>query len=193
MNVIDHLSWPDNRRPYFAWIMISASTIHWIRQRIDAGTPEYPDEPSPHPVLTEDQIRDVETELGFSIPMSLRQIYCEIGNGWSIGGSELIGLKGGHCTEHEYDAVKDYLEQAENMRWFSQKLLLSDWGCCVYSYLDCSVDDGAVFRFDGNYFDPDSVAHRDKPHDQYWKQESRNLVDWLRTCLGGGNGSRDEI
>ena len=167
--------------------MLSQTTINWIRKRINDGTPEFPGEPCPHPTLDELKIRNIEVELGFSVPHNLRQIYCEIGNGWSIGGSELIGLKGGQTTEHEDDAVTDYQEQSENMSWFSKYLLLSDWGCGMYSYLDCTVEDGTVFRFDGNYFDPDSIAHAEKPHDEYWRIESLTIVDWLKTCLAPRN------
>ena len=70
--------------------MTQDSTISKLGELIASGVPVYPDDPCPHPVMSEAEIEEVENEIGFRIPHLLRRIYKEIGNGWYTDRSELI-------------------------------------------------------------------------------------------------------
>jgi len=111
----------------------------------------------------EENVAQAEAKLGFSLPSLLRRIYLEVGDG-AFGLSPLNREDfNGLCEE---DLVDGYLQrrsltqEAIDLAWeqdeekpfvWPEKLLMIyDWGCNIYSCLDCSHSENRVLRNDNN-------------------------------------------
>src|SRR5690349_21284200 len=105
------------------------------------------------PTVGEALIRETETLLGFELPMLLRRIYLEIGNGGCGPGYGLIGLRGGHVDsdgrtlDEAYDHIKEDVEShlGNSRREF---LPLCEWGAGIWSCLDCGSNALPILTLD---------------------------------------------
>lgn len=72
-----------------------------------------------YPPATEEQLRETEVTLGFSLPAGLRALYAEVANGGFGPGYGIIGAKGGapHYDGWYQDIIEGYLSQPPNVRW----------------------------------------------------------------------------
>lgn len=144
------------------------------------------------PPVTEGELVQAEAQLGFVLPAFLRRIYLEVGNGGFGPGYGLLPLNeippnAGHHTD---SLVADY----KGMRAFSQKdideyfaeeeekpslwpervITLCDWGCNIYSCLDCSSPELPIFRMDSN---ENFLVE--------WAIEAPSLRQWLERWVDG--------
>jgi hypothetical protein len=115
------------------------------------------------PITTEATIQSAEQQLGFPLPMFLRELYLKVGNGGFGPGFGIFGITNGNpAITHDgthHDLVSYYklhlgdrvhpklshdftsqgslfLESLE--QWFNQLIPICSWGCDHYSLLDCS-------------------------------------------------------
>jgi hypothetical protein len=111
------------------------------------------------PPVEESLIRETEALVGFNLPVLLKRIYLEIGNGCFGPGYGLLGLRGGYVDSdgrtllEAYDHVKDDVvcHLGGSRRMF---LPLCEWGAGVWSCLDCgsgalpilTLDEGGFTR-----------------------------------------------
>ena len=136
---------------------------------------------------TVQNIVSVELQIGFSIPELLRDIYLSVGNGGfgpgngnNLDDGIIIGIGGGSKTRYTVEEMYLSLmkEQLNNPLWLwpSHLLPFCDWGCGIFSCLDCSKIDNPVIVFDSDYYirnQPHSpVLLYHKPSFEIW------LVDW---------------
>lgn len=142
-------------------------------------------EPLVYPTVTQVAIAEAEQRLGFRLPPLLVRIFTEIGNGGYMLGPGLVGLPGGFPVFDKYDLVSEYLESKDYYRWRAPYLVLTDWGCCMLSYVDCREPDGPVYRWDGNGYDDEADRNHDSPNESYWTLERESLSSWLVNPLSG--------
>lgn len=123
--------------------------------------------------LTEEDLAQAEAILGFPLPSLLRRIYLEVGEG-AFGLSPLYreSLRG-QCDMpliDSYVGLRSENERNENREhvWPEKLLIIYDWGCNIYSCLDCTHLEERVLRNDNNR-DPDVYALED-PSFQQWLQ-----------------------
>jgi hypothetical protein len=109
---------------------------------------------TPWQPATPEQVRDSERLLGFKLPTAVRQLYTLVANGGFGPDYGLLGLVGGAPDETGETAVGSYLRRRETARdWWPQYLLpICNWGCAMYSCVDCGPHSrqGRMVRFDPN-------------------------------------------
>ena len=155
------------------------------------GEPTWRPQRSWSPV-TEEELVQAETQLGFVLPALLRRIYREVGNGGFGPGYGLLPLNelppnGGHDTTSlvaEYQGMKAFSqhdideyfaeEEEKPALWPERVLLLCDWGCNIYSCLDCSSSELPIFRMDSN---ENFLVE--------WAIEAPSLHHWLERWIDG--------
>lgn len=142
--------------------------------------------------VTDEEVVQAETQLGFVLPSFLRRIYLEVGNGGFGPGYGLLPLNKIplDAPQHTASLVTHY----QRMKSFSQKdidkyfaddeekpalwpervLTLIDWGCNIYSCLDCNSEDLPIFRMDSN-----------KNFLIEWAMEAASLQEWLEMWTDG--------
>jgi hypothetical protein len=97
----------------------------------------------PRPPATAAQLEESERRLGFGLPQVVRRLYGLVANGGFGPGYGLLGVVGGAINEFDHTAVDCYLalrrDGAEDGRWRWPWALLPvcNWGCGVYSCVDC--------------------------------------------------------
>ncbi len=136
--------------------------------------------------LPEGNIVQAEARLGFPLPSLLRRIYIEVGDGafglFPLNKEDFNGL----C---DMDLVESYLElrssnweecdacesgsQDRPLIWPEKLLIIYDWGCNIYSCLDCSKLACPVLRNDNNI----SVST--------YSVEAPSFQLWLQALLDG--------
>ena len=110
--------------------------------------------------------------LGFPLPSLLKRVNLEVGEG-AFGLSPLYAER---SHELEMPLVDRYLELRSDQeggahgesRWPENLLIIYDWGCTIYSCLDCAHPEYRVFRNENNR-DPDAYA-LEAPSFQQWLQ-----------------------
>jgi hypothetical protein len=122
-----------------------------------------------------DQVSEAEVIVGQELPVLLRRLYLEVGNGGFGPGYGVLGLGGGHRDDTGMTAI-DLCRQAHGSRSSAWSFLptgllpLCHWGCAIYSFVDCSHPGGRMWAWDPN---PGPVG-REALFDQ-----AISLADWL--------------
>lgn len=119
------------------------------------------------PPVTEAELLEAEAKLGFPLPPLLRRLYLEVSNGDFGPGLRQLDAEDSlvfwyveerSMTQDEIDAAWG-VEQEEQLDvvWddspmvLPEKLLnIYDWGCNIYSFIDCSKSECPVLRNDNN-------------------------------------------
>lgn len=142
------------------------------------------------PLATIDDLAEAEEQLGFELPPFLKRLYLEVGNGGFGPGYGLLPLNDHHTSSTTLidSLVANYL----GMRSFSQKdidkfwtdeeekpalwpervLIICDWGCNIYSCLNCSSLDLPILRMDSN-----------RNFLVEWAIEASSIQQWLEAWL----------
>jgi hypothetical protein len=138
-----------------------------------------PDDPEPerHAGATPDELAQAESELGFHLPRLLRRVYA-VANGGVGPAYGLLPLGEGDDTlAGLYRSFVDttYAPQpgepgSDQYPWPEKLLPICDWGCAIWSCLDCRSDDGPIV-----------TASNGQP----FVSTGRTLRSWLEAWLGG--------
>jgi hypothetical protein len=115
-----------------------------------------------------DAVEEAEGLLGHRLPLLLRRLYLEVGNGGFGPGYGILGVRGGHGDDYHHTAVD--LHRA----WSSVPALLPVcyWGCAIYSLIDCADREARMWARDPN----------PAPHDDIGKAlfpQSMTFREWL--------------
>jgi hypothetical protein len=148
------------------------------------------------PVATEAAIQSAERQLGFTLPIFLRELYLKVGNGGFGPGFGIFGIAGGnppfthdgthhnlvsfykiHLRDRDHPKLTHdfssqgslFLESLE--QWFDQLLPICSWGCDHYSLLDCSKEEAPVIHYVG--YGGELIL------------EANSLEDWFVDWLNG--------
>ena len=104
------------------------------------------------PVASADAVRLAEARLGFAIPELLKNLYLNVANGGFGPGYGVIGVAGGHRSSlgtlvETFDEIVRGAEYLK-LKWNTRLLAFCDWGCNIYSCVDCSEPGNPIFRSD---------------------------------------------
>jgi hypothetical protein len=141
---------------------------------VKATTPE-----PPLPPVTEAAIAEAEGRLGFALPDLLRELYLHVGNGRFGPGYGLLSLD--DVGDGELSLVGSYLEllrhyaDAPSWRWPAGRLAFCDWGCNIYSCLDCTRVPNPVSTY----------GHVEDSVEDSFVPTRDSFESWLRDWLAG--------
>jgi hypothetical protein len=99
-------------------------------------------------------VKEAEDLLGPPLPLLLRRLYLEVGNGGFGLGYGILGVRGGHRA-HGDTAVDIYLQVRSGAlsAWRSMPaglLAVCHWGCGIYSFVDCADSQARMWAWDPN-------------------------------------------
>jgi hypothetical protein len=94
-------------------------------------------------------VKDAEAALGFTIPNLLKSIYIDIGNGGLGPGYGIIGVAGGHPSNlgtlvETYEEIQKGAKYL-GLDWRPGLLPFCEWGCNIFSCVDCTDANHHVF------------------------------------------------
>jgi hypothetical protein len=113
-----------------------------------------------HPAPTQQEIAEVETTVGYSLPTDLVALYTGRGNGGFGPDYGLLGLGSGHVTDQGDTALSLYRifsqSDPEDPGWAWPKHLLPilHIGCAIHYCIDLATPGNPVVQFDPNGFGP---------------------------------------
>lgn len=136
--------------------------------------------------VSEEEMREAEEILGFKLPSLLRRLYVEVGDGGFGPGYGLLRLR---VWDDMHDSlVQDYVGMRSMTRkdidemyadrevqlalWPVCAVTICDWGCNIYSIVDCSQPELPVWRMDSN------VSFMVQ-----WALEAPSLLEWWETWM----------
>ena len=158
------------------------------RQRATAGG-IHPRKPIA-PVAAKD-LQVAEQALGFQLPELLRAIYREVANGGFGPEYGIVGTKGGFkldkCSlESCYRGMLKLEKENSVWRWPKHLLPLANYGCGMWSCVDCEYKKLPMILWDPNNLDSelDGVDARLNWGNAFWDQ-GRSLKMWLEGWLAG--------
>jgi hypothetical protein len=135
--------------------------------------------------MTEQELSAAEKQLGFPLPDLLKKLCAAIGNGGYGPGYGLIGVMGGAKDDQGHDAIQLYNLYCQpdpddpTWKWPEGLLPICNWGCAIYSCIDCMAENAPVIIFDP------------KMHDESWSQcfirHKESLASWISAWAGGTN------
>ncbi len=148
-----------------------SGAIHDMAEGLSPAPQMYP------PVKLAD-VEVTEDRLCVELPLLLKQIYIEIGNGGFGPGYGLLGIRtelGDDCyyesLEDSYEYMVDTAKDRGFDRWPEKIAPICNWGCDIYSFLDCSQPEHPVV-----VFNPDTHV-LDNPLQVTVTDENDNVID----------------
>jgi hypothetical protein len=148
-----------------------------IRKRVATLLADDGSGTKPNPPASPEEIALTESELGFRLPRLLQAVY-GIANGWFGPSHGLLPMGEGEGTLSgtylAFTAPMDVPEPGEpgfdQCPWPERLLPILDWGCAIWSCLDCRSEDGLVV-----------TASNGEP----FASTEHTLRSWLSAWLGG--------
>jgi hypothetical protein len=129
-----------------------------------------------YPTATPEEVAAAEQHLGFPLPGLLRRLYLEVGNGGFGPGYGLLSLRTAALRAETLVEVYDALQEQWEA-WPPRLVPVADWGCGIYSCLDCSQEEAPVIVLGGDAFPEDLQANL-FPH-------RPSLLNWLQAWIAG--------
>ena len=105
----------------------------------------------PFPPASIEAVEEAERALGFRIPELLKSLYLLLGNGGYGPGrlAKIVGVQGGFAASAgTLAAVYDDLRRGAKylgMEWRSCMLPFCDWGCAMFSCVDCNDAQSEIY------------------------------------------------
>jgi hypothetical protein len=125
-------------------------------------------------------VEEAERLLGLGLPVLLRRLSLEVGNGGFGPGYGILGVDGGH-TDGQNTAVELFpWRWSPPAPWAATAVLLPicAWGCGIFSLVNCADPQAGMWGWDPNPL----------PHDDLGKalhDQTMTLTDWLERWLQG--------
>jgi hypothetical protein len=127
---------------------LDETLLRGIRERAAARVPAFPFAPA-----SSADIAFEEEALGLALPPCLQAVYLRVGNGgFGPGrGGNLIGVRAGYASDfgtlaETYWQLKgDY--EAEGKSWQPGLLPFCEWGCNIFTCVDCREPGHPVYLF----------------------------------------------
>ena len=162
--------------------------IEQLKRRVRSLNPEVAPK-----LATIQDVNRAEASLGFRLQEVLRRICLEVGNG-GFGPACPPILDVASAAAEYHNSLRDHARS--HPEWPPRLLPICDWGCNIYSCLDCSSTHVPIVRVDYNHDVPEMrqgcVLN---PGFQFFESYSNDVVaawiesstieDWLSDWLAG--------
>jgi|SRR5579875_1568566 len=106
----------------------------------------------PYATASEEAIGEAERGLGFPIPALLKACYLRVANGGFGPGYGIIGVEGGYASDYgnlvETHGVLKRDQESEGREWPNGLLPFCEWGCNIFSCVDCHDTRHPVYTFE---------------------------------------------
>jgi hypothetical protein len=104
------------------------------------------------PVASRRDVLKAEADLGFALPPLITRLFLEVGNGIAGFAYDVMGLQGG-CASDSGTLVEAYLSLRAGVEyqtgpWKVGMLPFCNWGCAIYSCVDCADASYPVFTYE---------------------------------------------
>ncbi len=131
----------------------------------------------PPPVALPEAVLELEEALGRSLPPLLRRLFLEVANG-GFGPRDrgILGVRGYGVTHIGNWTDLLHVYRAFSPRMPREMLWLYDWGCAIWSLVDCSRPEGQMWVWDPN------GAEGPSPANSLFRQ-AMSLTEWLAAWL----------
>jgi hypothetical protein len=109
----------------------------------------------PVPPVAAKDLQVVESAIGFRLPELIRAVYLKVGNGGFGPEYGIVGIKGGfkldNCTlESCYQGMLRLEKESPAWRWPQRLLPLANYGCGMWSCVDCEYKKLPMILWDPN-------------------------------------------
>lgn len=139
--------------------------------------------------ITQKDLRSVEETLGFELPEFVRSLYLNVGNGGFGPEYGIVGTKNGAkldgCTlETCYENMLTLESETPVWRWPRRLLPLANFGCGMWSCVDCEYKRLPMLLWDPNNLDSELDAANAQLNwgNSFWDQGS-TIKSWLHSWL----------
>jgi hypothetical protein len=139
---------------------------------------------------SESAIQEAERMIGFALPLPLRRIYSEVGDGSFGPGYGFYGLNEGtdlfpsESVSNLYPLFRAGDPEDPSFSWPYMLLPIVDWGCAIRSCVDCSVPSLPIIRHDPN-LETALQFHAEGCHFEEWLQAWLDGYDLWKNEDGG--------
>jgi hypothetical protein len=129
-------------------------------------------------------VEDAETQMGFKLPALLGKLWTEVGNGGFGPGHGFFGVNVAPSSGLSMSVPNVYLQSIkdESYSWPKKLVLICEWGCGLYSAIDCTTADSEIV----NVHEELNLSPTGASFAQ-WMQDWVDGVDlWQRDFIGRG-------
>src|SRR6266498_141825 len=139
-------------------VLVMSRIIQLLFERINLNNSDLSFQTESNPPVSLTEIQEAEGKLGCKLPNLLRNIYLEVGNGGFGQQFRLLPLANLFTVHARKN--RRYLEAIGDDPVGLTYLVICDWGCSVYSCIDCSNPLYPVLRYDavGGFFIPEKPS-----------------------------------
>ncbi|MFM9578131.1 SMI1/KNR4 family protein [Streptomyces caniscabiei] len=97
-------------------------------------------------------VAEAERQIGFEIPPLLKRLYLEAANGGFGPGDGVLGVPGGEWNGDWSDIVHIHkaIQEDPDENFPSCYIWLYEWGCGIWSLIDCRSPSGFMWAWDPN-------------------------------------------
>ena len=146
------------------------------------------------PPITVNALRAAERAVGFGFPELLRALYLEVGNGGFGPEYGIVGTKGGakldkRTLETCYAELVKLERENTVWRWPTRLLPLANYGCGMWSCVDCADQKLPMVLWDPNNLDAELEGEEAQANwaNSFWDQD-RSMRKWLEDWLAEKQG-----
>ncbi|MBN1911506.1 MAG: SMI1/KNR4 family protein [Pirellulales bacterium] len=146
------------------------------------------------PRVSKKHLQSVEKALGFDLPELVRALYLNVGNGGFGPEYGIVGTKGGVKLDgHTLETCYHYMLQLENenpiWRWPKHLLPLANYGCGMWSCIDCTQERLPMFLWDPNNLDTGDTVAEERRN---WYHSFWDLGVTMKTWLSNWLAEKDQ-
>jgi hypothetical protein len=145
----------------------------------------------PIPPVAASALEAAERAIGLELPEPLRAIYLNVGNGGFGPEFGIMGIKrgaklDGNTLETCYHKMRKLEKENSVWRWPQQLLPLANYGCGMWSCVDCAYKKLPMFLWDPNNLEAElnDADARLNWGNSFWNQ-GLSLKTWLEGWLVG--------
>lgn len=134
----------------------------------------------PRPALTLEEVEIAESDLGFTLPPLIRALYLHVADGGYGPGWGILPLnidERPSIVAHDHWFRRSWKTGRPPKGWPDPFIRLCEWGCNIYSGVDCSQAACPVLRFDPHRAGRKGV--------DLLVTECGSLAEWLAAWLDG--------